>query len=223
MRWLFSPNGSICSKRLTKRRSAFGMTCGFDCRFGLAFRRRSISRETSAGRQWWSPSKTRKVPRRSSHFAASNSSWSADPQVSTTPYPGRTMELVSLQLVPDPLDDLAQITDLSEQKDLDRITVEATGGSHALLCFGQGARLHAGDQRRSGRERADAQPLQCAGGAQVPYADVRCDRKPHRAAQGPHPRAFHRRASNWKAPIERRYARRHPSAAGGTTRWNRCR
>ena len=59
----------------------------------------------------------------------------ADPQVNN-PYPGRTMELVSLQLVPDPLDDLAQITDLSEQKDLDRITV--------------------GDQRRSGRERADA-------------------------------------------------------------------
>ena len=58
----------------------------------------------------------------------------ADPQVNN-PYPGRTMELVSLQLVPDPLDDLAQITDLSEQKDLDRITVEVPAGSHALYAL----------------------------------------------------------------------------------------
>ena len=58
----------------------------------------------------------------------------ADPQVNN-PYPGRTMELVSLQLVPDPLDDLAQITDLSEQKDLDRITVEVPAGSHAFYAL----------------------------------------------------------------------------------------
>lgn len=58
----------------------------------------------------------------------------ADPQVNN-PYPGRTMEMVSLQLVPDPLDDFERIVDLSDQKANDRIVVEVPEGRYALYAL----------------------------------------------------------------------------------------
>ena len=66
----------------------------------------------------------------------------ADPQVNN-PYPGRTMEMVSLQLVPDPLDDFERIVDLSDQKANDRIVVEVPEGRP--VCFGQSPQFYAGD------------------------------------------------------------------------------
>ena len=54
----------------------------------------------------------------------------ADPAVS--PFPGRTMELLSLNLVPDPLININNIIDLSSQSDNEVIKVSVPEGKHAL-------------------------------------------------------------------------------------------
>ena len=55
----------------------------------------------------------------------------ADPAVSS-PYPGRTMELLSLNLVPDPLSRFDQVFDLSDQVEREFISVSIPPGDHAL-------------------------------------------------------------------------------------------
>jgi hypothetical protein len=55
----------------------------------------------------------------------------ADPKVSS-PYPGRTMELLSLTLVPDPVTSVDEAIDLSDMADNEFISVTVPGGDHAL-------------------------------------------------------------------------------------------
>ena len=55
----------------------------------------------------------------------------ADPAVSS-PFPGRTMELLSAFLVPDPLNDLNQLTDLSGQIGNETIRISIPKGKHAV-------------------------------------------------------------------------------------------
>lgn len=55
----------------------------------------------------------------------------ADPAVSS-PFPGRTMELMNLYLVPDPLENMEQVTDLSLQTANESIKVSIPKGKHAL-------------------------------------------------------------------------------------------
>jgi hypothetical protein len=55
----------------------------------------------------------------------------ADPAISS-PFPGRTMELLSLILVPDPLSSLDQVIDLSGQINNETILVSVPKGKHAL-------------------------------------------------------------------------------------------
>ena len=55
----------------------------------------------------------------------------ADPAVSS-PFPGRTMELLSLYLVPDPLEGMDQVVDLSEKKVNGSFRISVPEGKHAL-------------------------------------------------------------------------------------------
>jgi hypothetical protein len=55
----------------------------------------------------------------------------ADPAVSS-PFPGRITELLSLYLVPDPLTDMEQVVDLSEQTGNETIKLSIPKGKHAL-------------------------------------------------------------------------------------------
>ena len=55
----------------------------------------------------------------------------ADPAISS-PFPGRTMELISLSLVPDPLTDLKQVTDLNQNLDDEVQKISVPEGKHAL-------------------------------------------------------------------------------------------
>jgi hypothetical protein len=57
-----------------------------------------------------------------------------DPAVSS-PYPGRTMELLSLKLVPDPLNDINTVTDLYEQINNEAIKFSIPSGKHALYAL----------------------------------------------------------------------------------------
>ncbi len=58
----------------------------------------------------------------------------ADPAVNN-PYEGRTFELQSLKLVPDPLENMAQALDLNEQIGRDKIVVDVPAGEHALYAM----------------------------------------------------------------------------------------
>ncbi len=58
----------------------------------------------------------------------------ADPAVNN-PYPGRTMKVCALQLVPDPLASLDQVQDLSEQIARGTVSVEVPEGRHALYAL----------------------------------------------------------------------------------------
>ena len=58
----------------------------------------------------------------------------ADPAISN-PYPGRTLHLVSLKLVPDPIDNMGQVRDLSDQISGDRLTIDIPEGRHALYAL----------------------------------------------------------------------------------------
>ncbi len=55
----------------------------------------------------------------------------ADPAISS-PFPGRTMELLSLKLVPDPVTGIEQATDLSFRSGRETIKVSVPPGKHAL-------------------------------------------------------------------------------------------
>jgi len=55
----------------------------------------------------------------------------ADPAVSS-PFPGRTMELLSLSLVPDPITGMDNVTDLTDQSGNETIKVSIPKGNHAL-------------------------------------------------------------------------------------------
>ena len=55
----------------------------------------------------------------------------ADPAVSS-PFPGRTMELLSLKLVPDPLSDIEQVIDLSGQTGNESFKISIPEGKYAL-------------------------------------------------------------------------------------------
>ena len=55
----------------------------------------------------------------------------ADPAVSS-PFPGRTMELLSLKLVPDPLISISDVTDLPYKSDNDTFKISIPQGKHAL-------------------------------------------------------------------------------------------
>jgi hypothetical protein len=55
----------------------------------------------------------------------------ADPAISS-PFPGRTMELLSLNLIPDPLTDIGQVIDLSVRKNNETIKVSIPNGKYAL-------------------------------------------------------------------------------------------
>jgi len=55
----------------------------------------------------------------------------ADPKISS-PYPGRTMKLLSLTLVPDPVSSAEEALDLSDQIDNEFISVAVPTGEHAL-------------------------------------------------------------------------------------------
>jgi hypothetical protein len=57
-----------------------------------------------------------------------------DPAVSS-PYPGRTMKLLSLKLVPDPLNDINTVTDLHEQINNEVIKFSIPSGKHALYAL----------------------------------------------------------------------------------------
>jgi len=57
-----------------------------------------------------------------------------DPKV-TEPYPGRTFRLVSLKLVPDPMNSLDQVTDLSDKKDDQIIRIDIPEGKHVLYAL----------------------------------------------------------------------------------------
>lgn len=58
----------------------------------------------------------------------------ADPAISS-PFPGRTPELLSLSLVPDPIGDPSQITDLSHLKGNDTLRITIPPGKHALYAL----------------------------------------------------------------------------------------
>jgi len=58
----------------------------------------------------------------------------ADPAVSS-PFPGRTMELLSLKLVPDPLSSLDQISDLSDKIGNDTFIISVPEGKHTLYAL----------------------------------------------------------------------------------------
>ncbi len=58
----------------------------------------------------------------------------ADPAISS-PFPGRTMELLSLNLVPDPLTNFDQVTDLSDQTGNETIKFSVPKGKYALYCL----------------------------------------------------------------------------------------
>ena len=58
----------------------------------------------------------------------------ADPAVNN-PYPGRTMEVCALKLVPDPMSSLDQVQDLSAQIDQGAVSVEVPEGRHALYAL----------------------------------------------------------------------------------------
>jgi hypothetical protein len=58
----------------------------------------------------------------------------ADPAVSS-PFPGRTMELMSLNLVPDPLTDLNQVIDLNSRTGNETIKIEVPKGKFALYAL----------------------------------------------------------------------------------------
>ena len=58
----------------------------------------------------------------------------ADPAISS-PFPGRTMELLSLDLVPDPLTNFDQVTDLSDQTGNETIKFSVPKGKYALYCL----------------------------------------------------------------------------------------
>jgi len=55
----------------------------------------------------------------------------ADPAVSS-PFPGRTMELLSLKLVPDPLSSTEQVTEIDVQTENDTFRISVPEGKHAL-------------------------------------------------------------------------------------------
>jgi hypothetical protein len=55
----------------------------------------------------------------------------ADPAVSS-PFPGRTMELLSLVLVPDPLTGMDKVTDISDKIDNESVKIFIPAGKHAL-------------------------------------------------------------------------------------------
>jgi len=55
----------------------------------------------------------------------------ADPAVSS-PFPGRTMELLSLKLVPEPLSSIEQVVDLNGLTDAESIKIKIPEGRHAL-------------------------------------------------------------------------------------------
>lgn len=55
----------------------------------------------------------------------------ADPAVSS-PFPGRTMELLSVSLVPEPMDNIGQVIDLSGQRNNETIKVSIPPGKHAI-------------------------------------------------------------------------------------------
>lgn len=55
----------------------------------------------------------------------------ADPAVSS-PFPGRTMELLSLRVVPDPLSDINQVIDLSDQVGNKSFIINIPSGNYAL-------------------------------------------------------------------------------------------
>ena len=54
-----------------------------------------------------------------------------DPGV-TVPNPARTFEILSLKLVPDPMDDLHQVTDISDKRKDEVIVVDVPEGKHVL-------------------------------------------------------------------------------------------
>lgn len=58
----------------------------------------------------------------------------ADPAVSS-PFPGRTMELISLKLIPDPVSSVNQIIDLSERIENETIKFSVPQGKHALYAL----------------------------------------------------------------------------------------
>jgi len=58
----------------------------------------------------------------------------ADPAVSS-PFPGRTMELMSLHLVPDPLSDFDQVVDLGDKIDNETIKISIPAGKHAMYAL----------------------------------------------------------------------------------------
>ena len=58
----------------------------------------------------------------------------ADPAVSS-PFPGRTMELLSLKIVPDPLIDINNVNDLSQQINNEVIKITVPEGKHALYAL----------------------------------------------------------------------------------------
>jgi hypothetical protein len=58
----------------------------------------------------------------------------ADPAISS-PFPGRTMELLSLSLVPDPLNDPDEVKDLNSYIDKEVIKITVPEGNHALCAI----------------------------------------------------------------------------------------
>jgi hypothetical protein len=58
----------------------------------------------------------------------------ADPAISS-PFPGRTMELLALKMVPDPLSSLDQIIDLSVKSENETIKISVPKGKHAVYAL----------------------------------------------------------------------------------------
>jgi hypothetical protein len=58
----------------------------------------------------------------------------ADPAVSS-PFSGRTMQMLSLKLVPDPLSSIDQITDLSDKTENETFKISVPEGKHALYAL----------------------------------------------------------------------------------------
>jgi hypothetical protein len=58
----------------------------------------------------------------------------SDPSVSS-PFPGRTMELISLKMIPDPVTSINQIIDLSDKIENERIKLSVPEGKHALYAL----------------------------------------------------------------------------------------
>ena len=96
-----------------------------------------------------------------------------DPGV-TVPFPGRTFELLSLKLVPNPMDGIDQVIDLSDQIGNEVIRVEVPEGKYVFLCTGQSKCLCQCHQRLRGC-RSDSQPHGQSGSQQVPASHVRYD------------------------------------------------